>query len=112
MGKVSVNNYSGLSEQQFEAIKRLFINLKGTIKMTFDELKVQLDAMTAQNEKAHQEHVAKLAELEAAIAAAGQTTPEVDAALAALKASIQRDDDMNPDATPADPAPVDPAPET
>lgn len=38
--------------------------------------------------------LAKVAELEAALAAAGGTTPEVDAALAALKAQVQVVDDL------------------
>ena len=41
---------------------------------------------------------AKIAELEAAIVAAGGTTPEVDAALEALKAQVQVVDDLVVDA--------------
>lgn len=64
------------------------------------ELAAELRAVVEQNEKAHAEVVAKIADLEAALANAGNTTPEVDEALAALKASVQKDDDLNPDAVP------------
>ncbi len=62
--------------------------------MTQAELLQQLTDLTAQEEKAKGEIIAKLANLEAAIAAAGNTTPEVDAALAALKTSVQGVDDI------------------
>jgi hypothetical protein len=68
------------------------------IMATQAELAAQLIEITAQNEKARTEILAKVADLEAAIETAGSTTPEVDAALAALKASVQADDDLNPDA--------------
>lgn len=62
------------------------------------ELAQQLRDITAQNEKSRVEILQKIADLEAALAAAGSTTPEVDEAVAALKASVQTDDDLNPDA--------------
>lgn len=65
------------------------------------ELAQQLRDVTAQNEKARVEILAKIAALEEALANAGQTTPEVDEALANLKASVQVDDDIVPDAPPA-----------
>lgn len=65
--------------------------------MTKEELTQELESITAQNEKARAEIMQKLADLEAAVAAAGNTTPEIDAAVAALKASVQTDDDMNAD---------------
>lgn len=66
------------------------------------ELAQQLKDLTAQEEKAKAEILAKVANLEAAIVAAANTTPEVDAALADLKASVQGVDDLNEDA-PANP---------
>jgi cell division septum initiation protein DivIVA len=60
--------------------------------------------LTAQNEKARVEVLAKIAALEEAIANAGNTTEEVDAALADLKASVQTDDDIVPDAPPTEPS--------
>jgi uncharacterized membrane protein YccC len=69
-----------------------------TIMATQAELAQQLRDVTAQNEKARGEILAKISELETALANAGNTTPEVDEALAALKASVQTDDDLNADA--------------
>lgn len=63
------------------------------------ELAQQLRDITAQNEKARAEILANVQRLEEAVAAAGATTPEVDEALAALRASVQADDDLNPDGT-------------
>lgn len=57
----------------------------------------ELRALKEQNDKARAEVLAKIAALELAI---GQTTPEVDAALANLKASVQTDDDIVPDELP------------
>lgn len=70
------------------------------IMATQAELAQQLRDITAQNEKARQEILQKIAELEAALENAGGTTPEVDEAVAALKASVQTDDDLHPDAEP------------
>jgi ABC-type transporter Mla subunit MlaD len=60
----------------------------------------QLRDLHAQNEKAAAEQAAALQRLQDALDAAGGTTAEVDEAMAALRASIQREDDLNPD-TPA-----------
>lgn len=57
----------------------------------------ELRAIKEQNDKARAEVVAKIQRLEDAIANGGTTTPEVDQALAELKASVQTDDDLNPD---------------
>ncbi len=70
------------------------------IRMNQAELKAKLDAMTAQNEKARAEQQAAFKKLQDALDAAGNTTPEVDAAVEALGASIQAEDDENPDADP------------
>ena len=61
------------------------------------ELAQQLRDINTQNEKSRVEILKKIADLEAALAAAGNTTPEVDEAVAALKASVQTDDDIVPD---------------
>jgi len=70
------------------------------------ELAKELRDLHAQNEKARQEILGKVADLEQAIVDAGNTTEEVDAALADLKASIQTDDDIVPDAEPTPEEPV------
>jgi seryl-tRNA synthetase len=71
-----------------------------TIMATQAELAQQLRDITAQNEKARVEILGKISELETALENAGSTSPEVDEALDALKASVQTDDDLNPDADP------------
>ncbi len=70
-------------------------NLK--IMATQAELAKELRDLKDQNDKARAEVLAKIKALEDALAAAGGTTPEVDEALAALKASVQTDDDIVPD---------------
>lgn len=67
------------------------------IMATQSELAAQLTALTAQVDKVKTEVVEKIAALEEAIANAGGTTPEVDAALEALKSAVQTVDDINPD---------------
>lgn len=62
------------------------------------ELAQQLRDLKAQNDKATTEQLAKLQELQDLLEQGGNTTPEVDSALADLKTSIQRDDDLNEDA--------------
>lgn len=61
------------------------------------QLAEQLTALAAQAEKAKVEVVQKVADLEAAIIAGGDVSPDVEAALAALKTSVQGLDDLNPD---------------
>lgn len=75
------------------------IKLLKSIIMTQAELAQQLTDVTAQNEKARAEILQKIADLEAAIVAAGNVTPEVEAALSALKTSVQTDDDIVADPT-------------
>lgn len=79
----------------------LFPNLHrklDTIMATQAEHAQQLRDLKAQNDKARAEQQAALQKLQEALDAAGGTTAEVDAAMADLRASIQADDDLNPDA--------------
>lgn len=62
------------------------------------EVAQQLTDLTNQVNKAKTEITEKIADLETAITNAGNTTPEVDAALASLKAAVQGVDDIVPDA--------------
>jgi hypothetical protein len=81
-------------------------HLKG-LAMNQAELAAEMSNLAAQTTKAQAEVVAKLASLEQAVSDAGNATPEVLAALDALKSSVQSVDDLNPDAAPVDPnAPV------
>ena len=66
------------------------------------EIADALNAVGTQLSKASSEVVAKISELEAAVAAGGQSSPEVDAAVANLKTAAQALDDIVPDA-PAEP---------
>lgn len=72
-------------------------NLKEVIMATSAEHAQQLRDLKTQNEKARAENAAAFKKLQDALDAAGGTTPEVDAAMADLKASIQADDDEHPD---------------
>lgn len=71
----------------------------GKIMASNAQLQQSLTDLGTQLDKAHTEITTKIAELEAAIAAGGNTTPEVDAALEALKGKVQNLDDLHPDAT-------------
>jgi len=77
------------------------IYLSERIIMNQTELAQSLRDIKAQADKAKQEIVDKVAALEDAINNAGTTSPDVDAALADLKGSVQSLDDLNPDAPPA-----------
>jgi predicted acetyltransferase len=71
------------------------------IMATQAEVQQILTDLGTQLDKAKGEIVQHVADLEAAIASQGNTTPEVDAALAALKTKVQALDDLNADAATA-----------
>lgn len=83
--------------------------LERLIMATQAELATKLRELKDQNDKATAEQMAALQKLQDALDTAGGTSPEVDEALAALGASIQRDDDLNPDAPAPAPAPAEPS---
>ena len=64
------------------------------------ELAQQITDLTAQNERARAEVLAKIADMQAAIDAAGAVDPAVLEAFDALRASVQADDDIVPDQMP------------
>ena len=71
--------------------------------MTQQELAVELGTVKTQVAKIGVESattVQRVTTLEAALAAGGNVTPEVQAAFDALKAQVQVVDDLVPDATP------------
>ena len=74
------------------------IYLIGTIMQTQIELAQALSFIKDQLVKASAEIVERVAALEVAVANAGMTSAEVDAAVDGLKAIAQSLDDMNPDA--------------
>jgi hypothetical protein len=69
------------------------------IMTTQAELAVQITELTAQNDKARAEVLARIADLQAAIDAAAEVDPAVLEAFTALQASVQTDDDIVPDPT-------------
>lgn len=77
------------------------------IMVTQQEVAQQLVALKEQLTKIGAEITAKLAELEEAIENAGEASPEVEAALAALNIAVQGVDNLIPDALPVEP-PVEP----
>lgn len=82
----------------FRVVLDAIADLKETIMTSQAQLATQLQDLATQTEKARTEVLTKIGDLEAAIANAGNTTPEVDAALAALKGAVQGVDDIVPDA--------------
>ncbi len=68
------------------------------IMSTQAELAAALVSLKEQTDKSFTEIIAKIAELEEALNNAGTVSPEVLAALDALKVSVQRVDDIVPDA--------------
>jgi hypothetical protein len=73
------------------------------------ELAAKLTALAEQTNKAKAEVLGKLSDLAQALANAGNASPEVEAAFAALSTAVQGVDDIVPDPvpeTPADPAPA------
>lgn len=88
-------------QHEIQDIKNtLAIIIKKLNKMakTQAETAAELRAIKDQNEKARVEILAKIKALEDALVTAGNTSEEVDAAVQDLKASVQTDDDIVPDA--------------
>jgi seryl-tRNA synthetase len=88
-------------DSEIQEIKKQLFLINKTLKTmakTQSETAAELRAIKDQNEKARVEILAKIKALEDALATAGNTSDEVDAAVQDLKASVQTDDDMNPDA--------------
>lgn len=71
-----------------------------SIMTTQAELAAQLAAVGTQLTKVAQEITDKMSQLQAAIETAGTVTPEVTAALDAVKGVVQALDDIVPDAAP------------
>lgn len=92
---------------QHHATKHDLEKMEGRIMAKISSLAAQLTAIAAQADKSKAEIVAavdtltkKVSDLEALLDDA-DTTPEIDAALEAVKTAVQAVDDLNPDATPA-----------
>lgn len=63
-----------------------------------NSLKTQVDKIYTEVTSVNQAAQARIAELEALLAAGGSTTAEVDAAVTAIRAALQPLDDLTPDA--------------
>lgn len=78
---------------------------QGNIMTKLSELAAQLSALTAQNDKANAEIINRIDELEAALSDVELPSDAIDA-LAALRTSVQKSDDVVLDAEPEpEPAP-------
>ena len=95
--RMATHNHTHFHYGNEAVLKQINKTLK-KIMATQEEVAGQLAALTAQVEKVKTEIQANLDALAEAIAAQGNATPEVEAALAALTASVQGADDLNPDA--------------
>jgi len=87
--------------ERFEQMLKQVLANQEKIMADQAQLAADLTAISAQIAKIGTESTAtlqKVSDLEAALAGAGGTTPEVDAALAALKAQVQVVDDLVADA--------------
>lgn len=84
----------------FAAVFYALNQLKGILAMNHAQLTERLAALREQNEKASAEQGAALQKVRDELAAAldGEVPESVTAALDELAASIQKDDDQNPDA--------------
>lgn len=76
-------------------------SLRSYIMSTQAELAASLQALADKTDKIIAEVQASTAELQAAIAAAGNSTPAIDAAMLRLSTALQVADDLNPDVPPA-----------
>lgn len=88
--------------KELDSLHILIRELKGLIMSNQADLVVSLNEVTAKVAKIGQETqalIAKGEELMAAVVAAGQLTPETEAALAALKAQADVVDALVPDVT-------------
>ncbi len=80
-------------------LKSQGVSIMATQKELADDLKAVKDQVAKIGEESSKT-LQKVTDLEAALANAGNTTPEVDQAMAALKAQVQLVDDLTPDPLP------------
>jgi ABC-type transporter Mla subunit MlaD len=97
--EITVRVYnSGATKKQL--LCAIFDRLE-SVMTTQAEHATQLEAVAAQVTKTREETLARIAALQAAIEAAGNTTAEVESAMALLRATVQASDDVVPDTPPA-----------
>lgn len=104
--KIEIHHYHHVGDD-ISSIKHVLdaiLRLEKNVMSTQAQLAADLNTVTQQIAKIGNETgktLQQVTDLQALLAAGGNTTPEVDAALAALKAQAQLTDDMVPDAPPA-----------
>ena len=87
----------GNDAEQLRKINKTLKNIKRIMAENQEQLAAELAAVNAQLAKINTEYTTRIANLEAALVAAGTITPEVQAELDALKAVTQAIDDVTPD---------------
>jgi ABC-type transporter Mla subunit MlaD len=92
-GQVHMHHHGATTDQLRAISQQLEVILTNQT-----EHAAQLEAVAAQVTKTREETLARVAELQAALDAAGTLTPAVEAAMAALMATVQVSDDVVPDA--------------
>ena len=88
-------------EAEFQRLRIIILRMQERIMTTQLELAAQLNAISVQLGKVGAESSAtlqKVADLEVALANAGNVSPELQAAFDAVKAQVQLVDDLVPDA--------------
>jgi len=94
---VDHHHYIHWCDDDTKQLLNSIIKKLNTMALSHAELAQQLTDVATQVEKSKAEITTKIADLEAAIQNAGNTTQEVDNALAALKTAVQGVDDIVPD---------------
>jgi len=96
--QVDVHNH-GLEKRQMDELRETLNQLKETIMANQAETAQQLRDTNTTLLKAAAEISAQVVALETAVANAGNSTPELDAAVADLKTTADALDALNPDTT-------------
>lgn len=96
--EIHVHVHHHAPSAEFVELRSLIHTFQENVMASQAELAANLTALKDQVVKSRTEVLKKIADLEEALANGGGTTPEVDAALAALRAEVQASDDIVPDA--------------
>lgn len=89
-----------LSDNALRLITKQFFQLKELIMASNAELTARLEALATRAEKVKAEVTKAIQDLRDVIAAGGETSPEVEAALVKAETAVGGIDELNPDATP------------
>jgi hypothetical protein len=97
VGRIDVYHHIE-GDPRLDELRVVLDQFRSAIMTTQAELAQQILAVRDQLQKVHTEVTGKIAELEAAVLAAGNVSPEVEAALQAVRSALQPIDDLIPDA--------------